>query len=253
MSEVPLRSSTSRWLTRRPTARSSVPMAWSLMVWQIDSTTRTRKKGGKWIHKLSSVFWGLRTQPSKAACQSLFFLVYGLEAILPADIMWQSPRLEMYEEGEANQARHLELDSVEGIRCNVLLQSARYLQGIQRYHDRNVQQTTFSIGDLVLHRIQEETGLHKLNSRWEGALHRQQDHRTRVVPTIRLWWLGGSKFLEHLESAPILSLNNLYPKFSTAAQHYLSIKSWFDLQMTTFALTQHRRTRGIRPGVPTIR
>jgi hypothetical protein len=27
---------------------------------------------------------------------------------------------------------------------------------------------SFSVGDLVLHRIQDESGLHKLNSRWEG-------------------------------------------------------------------------------------
>jgi hypothetical protein len=46
----------------------------------------------------------------------------------------------MYEEGEANDARHFELDSAEEIRCNVLLQSARYLQGVRCYHDRNVQQ-----------------------------------------------------------------------------------------------------------------
>jgi hypothetical protein len=71
----------------------------------------------------------------------------------------------MYEEGEAEDARHLELDSAEEVRCNVLLQSARYLQGVHRYHDRNVQQQSFNVGDLFLHRIQDETGLHKLNSR----------------------------------------------------------------------------------------
>jgi hypothetical protein len=84
------------------------------------------------------VVWGLHTQPSKATGQSLFFLIYGLEAILPTVIMWKSPRLEMYDEGEADQARYLELDSVEEVRCKALLQSARYLQGIQRYHNRNV-------------------------------------------------------------------------------------------------------------------
>jgi hypothetical protein len=45
------------------------------------------KKGGKWIHELPHVIWGLRTQPSKATGQTPFFLVYGSEAILPADIM----------------------------------------------------------------------------------------------------------------------------------------------------------------------
>jgi hypothetical protein len=53
--------------------------------------------------------------------------------------MWQSSRLEIYEEGEADDARHLELESEEEVRCNVLLQSACYLQGIRHYHDRNVQ------------------------------------------------------------------------------------------------------------------
>jgi hypothetical protein len=128
----------------------------------------TSKKGGKWIHELPHVIWGLRTQPSKATGQTPFFLIYGSEAILPADIMWKSPRVEMYSEGEADEARQLELDSVEEARCTALVQSARYLQGIRRYHDRNMKERSFSIGDLVLRRTQDESGLHKLNSRWEG-------------------------------------------------------------------------------------
>jgi hypothetical protein len=74
----------------------------------------------------------------------------------------------MYNEGEAGEARQLELDYVEEARCTALVQSARYLQGIRRCHDRNVRERSFSIGDLVLRRIQDESGLHKLNSRWEG-------------------------------------------------------------------------------------
>jgi hypothetical protein len=126
------------------------------------------KKGGKWIHELPHVIWGLRTQLSKATGQTPFFLVYGSEAILPADIMWKSLRVEMYNEGEVDEARQLELDSVEEARCTALVQSARYLQGIRRYHDRNMRERSFSIGNLVLRRIQDEFGLHKLNSRWEG-------------------------------------------------------------------------------------
>jgi hypothetical protein len=82
--------------------------------------------------------------------------------------MWKSPRVEMYKEGEADEARQLELDSVEEARCSALVQLARYLQGIRRYHDRNIKERSFSIGDLVLRRVQDESGLHKLNSRWEG-------------------------------------------------------------------------------------
>jgi hypothetical protein len=126
------------------------------------------KKGGKWVHELPHVVWGLRTQPSKATGQTPFFLVYGSEAILPADIMWKSPRVKMYNEGKADEARQLELDSVEEARCTALVQSARYLQGIWRYHDHNVRERSFNVGELVLRRIQDESGLHKLNSRWEG-------------------------------------------------------------------------------------
>jgi hypothetical protein len=78
--------------------------------------------------------------------------------------MWKSPQLEMFEEGEADAARHIELDSAEEIRCNTLMQSACYLQGVRYYHDRNVQQCSFNIGDMVLRRIKDDTGLHKLNS-----------------------------------------------------------------------------------------
>jgi hypothetical protein len=54
------------------------------------------KKVGKWIHELPHVVWGLRHLPSKATGQIPCFLVYGSEAILLADIMWKSPRVEMY-------------------------------------------------------------------------------------------------------------------------------------------------------------
>ena len=75
--------------------------------------------------------------------------------------MWRSPRVEAHQEGEADEARQLELDSVEEARVNALTQLARYLQGVRCYHDRNVQQRSFNIEDLVLRRIQDETGLHK--------------------------------------------------------------------------------------------
>jgi hypothetical protein len=78
--------------------------------------------------------------------------------------MWKSPRLEMFEEGEDDTSRHLKLESVEEIRCNVLFQSACYLQGVRRYHDRNIQRCSFNVGDMVLQQIQDDIGLHKLNS-----------------------------------------------------------------------------------------
>jgi transposase InsO family protein len=56
-------------------------------------------KGGKWIKELPNALWGLRTQPIKPTEQSPYFLVYGSEAILPVDILWESPAVEQYDEG----------------------------------------------------------------------------------------------------------------------------------------------------------
>ncbi|XP_066392096.1 uncharacterized protein [Miscanthus floridulus] len=110
--------------------------------------------GGKWIYELPKVVRGLRTQQSRATGYSPFFLVYGSEAILAADLIWNSPRFEQYDEDEADNTRRLEIDSAEEVKLNALFQSARYLQGLRRHYDKNVRPRTFQVEDLVLKRIQ---------------------------------------------------------------------------------------------------
>jgi hypothetical protein len=97
-----------------------------------------------------------------------YFLVYGSEAILPPDVIWDSPVVEHYNEGVSEDSRRVDIDGLEEARCATLVQSARYLEGIRRYHDRNIKERSFNVGDLVLHRIQNTEGLHKLSSPWEG-------------------------------------------------------------------------------------
>jgi hypothetical protein len=82
-----------------------------------------------------------------------YFLVYGSEVILPADVMWGSPAVEQYDEGISEDSGRVDIDGLEEARCAALVQSARYLEGIRCYHDRNVKEHSFNIGDLVLHRI----------------------------------------------------------------------------------------------------
>jgi transposase InsO family protein len=62
-------------------------------------------KAGKWIKELPNALWGLRTQPSKPTGQSPYFLVYGSEVILPADVIWNSPAVEHYDEGVSEDSR----------------------------------------------------------------------------------------------------------------------------------------------------
>jgi hypothetical protein len=125
-------------------------------------------KGGMWIKELPNALRGLRTQPSKPTGQSPYFLVYGSEAILPADVMWDSTAVEQYDEGISEDSRRVDIDGLEEARCAALVQSPRYLDGIRRYHDHNIKECSFNVGDLVLRRIQNTEGLHKLSSPWEG-------------------------------------------------------------------------------------
>jgi hypothetical protein len=125
-------------------------------------------KGGKWIKEPPNALWGLRTQPTKPTGQSPYFLVYGSEAILPADVMWVSPAVEQYDEGISKDSKRVDIDGLEEAHYAALVQSARYLEGIRRYHDRNIKERSFNVGDRVLSHIKNTEGLHKLSSPWEG-------------------------------------------------------------------------------------
>jgi hypothetical protein len=85
---------------------------------------------------------------------SPFFLVYGSEAVLPTDIDFGAPRIQHYEEGTAEETRKVDLENVEEHRVVVLMRHTRYEQQLHRYHDRNVRERSFNVGDLVLRRIQ---------------------------------------------------------------------------------------------------
>jgi hypothetical protein len=82
--------------------------------------------------------------------------------------MWDSPVVEQYDEGISEDRRRVDIDRLEEARCAALIQSARYLEGIRCYHDRNVKERSFNVGDLVLRHIQNTEGLHKVSSPWEG-------------------------------------------------------------------------------------
>jgi hypothetical protein len=62
--------------------------------------------------------------------------------------------VEHYDEGVSEDSRRVDIDSLEEARCAALVQLARYLEGIRRYHDHNVKERSFNVGELVLRCIQ---------------------------------------------------------------------------------------------------
>jgi hypothetical protein len=111
-----------------------------------------------------------RTMPSRATGFTLFFLVYGVEAILPTDLEYGSPRTRAYDDRSNRTNREDSLDQLEEPRDMALLHSAQYQQFLRRYHARGVWSRDLQVGDLVLRLRQDARGRHKLTPPWEGPL-----------------------------------------------------------------------------------
>jgi hypothetical protein len=119
-------------------------------------------------------------------------MVFGSEAVLPADIAFQSPQVENHDEERSFEARELEVNCTEEHCLDTCARMAKYLEGLLRYYNRNVKDRFFMVGDLVLQRKQRTEGLHKLASHWEGPYMVKQV--TRPTP-YRLCDLNGVNVL----------------------------------------------------------
>jgi hypothetical protein len=95
-------------------------------------------------------------------------MVYGSEAVLPADLIFGAPRLTFKSIAEAEATRLEDIDILEEERLNVVIQSVRYQQTLRGYHDKAVRHRSFAVGDLVLRRVLTGEGQHKLSPPWEG-------------------------------------------------------------------------------------
>ena len=72
--------------------------------------------------------------------------------------------MENYNEENSDQARLVELDSLEEERLDLCVQTMKYLDNMRRYYNHNVNNRFFMVGDLVLCKKQKTDGMHKLSS-----------------------------------------------------------------------------------------
>ncbi|XP_048566881.1 uncharacterized protein LOC125546794 [Triticum urartu] len=137
---------------------------------------------GAWVDELPSVLWGLRTTPNRSTGRTPFFLVYGAEAVLPSDLLHNAPRVELYTEDEAEQARQDAVDLLEEEREMAMIRSTIYQQDLRRFHARNVKSRAYQEGDLVLRVDQQKP--HKLIRR-PGHVRSGRTFRRRLPRPIR--------------------------------------------------------------------
>jgi transposase InsO family protein len=90
--------------------------------------TKKRLTGaaGAWIEELPSVLWSLRTTPYRSTQYTPFFLVYGGEAVLPADVRFEAPRVAAYKEKTSVHALQDGVDLVDEARDIALARTSVY-------------------------------------------------------------------------------------------------------------------------------
>jgi transposase InsO family protein len=109
-----------------------------------------KRAAGAWVEELPSVLWSLRTTPNSSTGYTLFFLLFGAEAVLPTDVRYCVPRVVAYVKEDAEKVLADAQDVLDEARDVALARSAAYQQSLRNYHSRRVRGRSFESGNLVL-------------------------------------------------------------------------------------------------------
>ncbi|KAG7564205.1 Ribonuclease H domain [Arabidopsis suecica] len=129
-------------------------------------------KGG-WYDELQPVLWAYRTTPRRPTGETPFSLVYGMEAVVPAELNVPGLRRTEAPLNEEENSAMLDdsLDTINETRDQALIRIQNYQQAAARYCNSKVKSRPFFVGDYVLRRVfdnKKEEGAGKLGINWEG-------------------------------------------------------------------------------------
>ena len=68
------------------------------------------------------------------------------------DITFRAPRVENYDEEEAAAVQTEDVDRAEEERLITCIRTAKYLEGLRKYYNRNIKGRSFAVGNLILRR-----------------------------------------------------------------------------------------------------
>jgi hypothetical protein len=125
-------------------------------------------RGRNWHKELPSVLWALRTNVNRVTRDTLFNLVYGVEAVLPPEMYHESTRVAHFNAEDQAEARKLDSDLLEEGRNTALANVWKYQTSLKRYYNKSVVPRELNVGDLVLKKDICTRDKHKFSSPWEG-------------------------------------------------------------------------------------
>ncbi|KAL2230799.1 UNVERIFIED_CONTAM: hypothetical protein Sindi_1674300 [Sesamum indicum] len=129
--------------------------------------TRLENKGSC-VDELPGVLWAYRTTPRTAIGETPFCLVYGTEAIIPAEIGEESQRVAMYDFETNQQDRSFDLTVIEEKRDAAYSRILHHKGLMMKSHDRRIRPRQLQVGDLVLKKVEASKHVRKLEPPWEG-------------------------------------------------------------------------------------
>ncbi|KAL0448881.1 UNVERIFIED_CONTAM: hypothetical protein Slati_1444500 [Sesamum latifolium] len=100
--------------------------------------------------------------------ESPFSLVYGTEAVIPAELGIPSHRvMHFFKECNRNLLKE-SLDLIKELREKAFIRTQRYKNTMINSYNKRVKARSFQVGDLVLWRVDTLKPIGKLDPTWEG-------------------------------------------------------------------------------------
>ncbi|KAL0373856.1 UNVERIFIED_CONTAM: Gag-Pol polyprotein [Sesamum radiatum] len=131
---------------------------------------KTRLEGakGSWVEELPGVLWAYRTTPRSATSETPFCLVFGTEAIIPAEIGEETQRIAQYEKERNQEERTFNLTTIEEKRDAAYAKILHHKGLMMRNYNRKIKPRSFQVGDLVFKKVEVSKHVGKLDPSWEG-------------------------------------------------------------------------------------
>ncbi|XP_071734215.1 uncharacterized protein [Rutidosis leptorrhynchoides] len=120
--------------------------------------------------ELPNVLWAHRTTFKKSTGETPFSLVYGSEAVIPAEILVPTHRVANFEEEANDDELGENMNFIEERRLIAVIREANNKQQIAKYYNKRVRALSFDIGEWVLRNNDASRAekLGKLGPNWEG-------------------------------------------------------------------------------------